>query len=111
MPSAKVQEMLDTLQNELHARVKDWEFDEQRVVNVYGLDNKLVVELGDCSEIHIVVNEPVMGDRRKCPKCGEMKSGWPDGWRNIAPGPGLQYACSDCAKKEGKLDDQGNGDS
>ena len=101
MSSAKVQEMMDTLRNELDNNRKEWVFDEQPIHHVYDVDNKLVVELEDHSQIHIIVVEQQMGDYRRCPFCEEMKPGWPNSWRNLADSPGTQYGCGDCVKKEG----------
>lgn len=90
-----IHEMIDTVQNEFLAHCKDWEFDGERVTNVYRKGkNKLVIEFG--SETQITLQLKANGKKTVCPGCRKAQRGWPRWWHNIAAAPGTRYVCHDC---------------
>jgi len=103
-------ELIDTIQNELHAHCKDWEFDGERVTNVYRKGkNKLIIEFG--GETQITLRLKPNGRKVTCPECRKAKSGWPHWWHNIAEGTGVKYVCHDCTVDDLKRGGQSDGEA
>jgi hypothetical protein len=91
-----IDELLDTIQNELDNNHKNWTIQGRSMALVVREGDDIVITLEGDSQI--TLRASLEGDTRVCRRCGKIKQGWPKWWKNISPN-GLHYACPDCVEE------------
>jgi hypothetical protein len=91
-------EMLNTLENELLANQKNWEFNGHQIECVCHEEDYLAIGFENGAQLTLRITAE--GKEVRCPVCDEVKGGWPDWWSNVATESNrLIYACADCAER------------